>query len=66
MTELCVWECVHTLQNRNVYFFFHFKESQRGMFLNTDVYQTLCTPHLPVSPSPQAREVWTTTVTILY
>lgn len=37
------------LQNRNVYFFFHFKESQ------TQTFAHLCTPRLPVSPSPQAR-----------
>lgn len=66
MIELCVWECVCALQNRNVYFFFHFKESQRLMFLNTDVCQTLRIPHLPVSSSPQVQEVWTTTASILY
>lgn len=65
MIELSVWECVCALQNRNVYFFFHFKESQRRMFLNTDVCQTLHIPHLLVSSS-QVQEVWTTTVTILY
>ena len=58
ITELCVWECVCALQNRNVYFFFHFKESRRLMFLTTDVCQTLRIPHLPVSSSPQVQEVW--------
>lgn len=65
MIELCVWECVCALQNRNVYFFFRFKESQRWMFLNTDACHTLHIPHLLVSSS-QVQEVWTTTVTILY
>lgn len=53
MIELSVWECVCALQNRNVYFFFHFKESQRRM-LNTDVCHPF-TYHLLVSSLHKSR-----------
>ena len=63
---MSVFVCVCALQNRNVYFFFYLKASERLRFLNIEVCQMLCIPHVLVSSSPQAREVWTITVTILY